>query len=90
MEQKAVPLHWLIAGSITGGIVIASLVVVLAVDLHTRYALYRAEQESQAAVQEMRAIEDKWGAALTALRAKADTVNRWRRFMSKSVGGTRP
>ena len=80
---------WFIGGGIVVSSFITAFLVVLFVDFQSRFQLWRIERTHQEALQEIRDTGDKWAATLKKLDAKSDTVNRWRRFMSKSVGGTK-
>ena len=80
---------WLVPLSIVGSGFLSALLVVLLVSFDTRFHLWRAEKLHGVAIAEIEATRHKWAETLQALEAKSDTVNRWRRFMSKSVGGSR-
>ena len=81
---------WFIGGGIVVSSFITPFLVVLFVDFQSRFQLWRIERTHQEALQEIRDIGDKWAATLKKLDAKSDTVNRWRRYFPKSMGGSKP
>ena len=81
---------WFIGGGIVVSAFITAFLVALLVDWQSRFLLWKAERDQQTALQEIAATSDKWALALTQLGATRDTVNLWRKYVPRSVGGRRP